>query len=65
MSATSVPAGSKRSASLEARGKGHIGLLLLASIAAVIAFGLLLVLVMVGVIAVVGYALVCGMLYLK
>ena len=44
MSATSDPATSKRTASLDARGRGHIGLLVLASITAGLALGLVLVL---------------------
>ena len=44
MSATSVPATSERTASLDARGRGHIGLLVLASITAGLALGLVLVL---------------------
>ncbi len=44
MSATSVPAAGKRTASLEARGRGHIGLIVLGSIASGLALGLVLVL---------------------
>ena len=44
MSATTVPAASKLTASVEARERGHVGLIVLASIASDLVLGLVLVL---------------------